>query len=124
MSIADDMGRLLSADYDEPHAIKQSRGPTIEFAGKLLASDEFTTKGRDPMKIRLEIWETRGGALIAASYSEPADREGFEDARAEVVEPSENAQAMRFAVMGFFGWDNRARSMARKLGWSLRMEVE
>lgn len=105
--------------------IKLSRGPTVEFSGQLLCEDEFTTRGRDPLKITMEVWETRGGALIAVSYSEPADRDGFENAEATVVEPIEDVQAMRFAVMDHFQWEDRARSMVRKkLDWALRREVE
>ena len=50
-------------------------------------------------------------------------REAREDARVTVVPPTDDVQAMRFAVLDAFDWDNRARSMARKLGWSLRTEV-
>lgn len=120
--------------------IKQNRGPTLRFSGKLLAEDSHTTKGRDPFEIRMEIWATPAGALIAANYSKPADGSGFEDARATVVEPTifdpENdemalsildrldEQRMRFAVMDHFDWDRRARSMVRKqLKWSLVQEV-
>jgi len=114
----------LPADM-EHFEIRQNRGPTIEFQGVELASEEHETKGRDAMRISMEIYRTRGGAMVAVSSMIPIDREGFEDVRATVVEPSEDEQAMRFAVMDAFNWDQRARKMVtKKLGWSLRMDVE
>lgn len=102
--------------------IKQSHGPTVEFTGRLLISDEFETRGRDSLQVERQIWETQGGALIAASFSTGAG--GREDVRVAVVEPAEDAQASRFAVMSHFHWDVRAKAMARKLGWLLRLDVE
>jgi hypothetical protein len=135
--------RATVPDEFENVQIDQDKGPTVEFTGRLLASDEFETKGRDPLRIKMEIWETQAGHLVAASYAEPVDREGFENARVTVVkshEPIEeidvdgganwkpikmaDPQAMRFAVMDAFDWHVRARSMAKKLGWSLRKDVE
>lgn len=112
----------LPAEYERVE-IDQSRGPRVEFTGRLLADSEFQTKGRDALSITLEIWETKGGALIAASYAAPIDRNGHENARVTIVEPDE-PQAMRFAVMEAFDWELRARSMAKKLGWSLRLDVQ
>jgi hypothetical protein len=90
----------------------------------LLAETKFETNGRDPMKITFEIWESRGGALIAVFASEPGERDGVEVVKAAVVQPQEDALAMRLAVLEHFEWHDRARSMARKLGWSMRVEVE
>jgi hypothetical protein len=104
--------------------IVQHRGPTIEFSGRLLASDEFVTRGDDPMRIEMEIWESAAGALVAVRSSEPAEREGIEIVWATVIEPGPDPLAMHCAVMDAFDWQDRARSMARKLGWSLRVEVE
>lgn len=130
----------LPAEY-ERQEIKPNGGPTIEFTGRLLANDEWETRGRDPMRVEFEIWETRAGAMVAVSASEPLDREGVEVVRATVVEAGQSftmdganggrpmldgneAQRMRLAVMAHFEWHDRARSMARKLGWGLRVEVE
>jgi hypothetical protein len=103
--------------------IVQHRGATIEFSGRLLARDEFVTRGNDPMRIEFEIWESAAGALIAVRSSEPAEREGVEIVWATVVETGPDPLAMHCAVMDAFDWQDRARSMARKLGWSLRVEV-
>lgn len=105
--------------------IVQTRGPTLEFAGRLLAETEFRTQGRQPMNLVLEVFETRGGALVAVSAGTPIDGEGFEDTRALVVEPEDDVLAMRFAVMDHFQWSDRARSMLRKqAGWQFRQVVD
>lgn len=115
--------RAEAADEWERVEIVQVRGPTVEFTGRLLASTDFTTKG-GALDMALEIWETKAGALVAVSSGMFRGRESREDARVTVVPPTDDVQAMRFAVLDAFDWDNRARSMARKLGWSLRLEVE
>lgn len=115
--------------------IVQTRGPTIKAeAARLLARQEFETKGRTPCAMVFEIYETRGGALIAVSRSTPIEFDGFEDVRAVVVDTEAiyserpalrqaTAQDMHFAVMDHFSWEDRARTMARKLGWKLNREV-
>ena len=134
-------------DYTKQRIV-QSRGPAIEFAGRLIASDEFEVR-RDNSTMRLEIYETQGGALIAVTRGEAMQGGEVRDiVAAEVVPPMEGltrmvpkagdiptfnyeradvgvTDAMRFAVMDFFDWSDRARSMVRKqLKWSLKMTVE
>lgn len=113
--------------------IKQSRGPTLVFEGALLAVTEWNARDGE---MRIELWQSRGGALI------PVTRTTFDSGReivtAEVVEPKKvdagfgdgttlmldrDRTAMRFAVMDFWDWTDRARSMVRKLGWKLKREV-
>lgn len=113
-----------SEEYERIELV-QDRGPTIEFTGKLLCETSFITRGEDPLRYELEIYQTAGGALVCARYVTP------EQSRAEprtdllVVEREDDVLAMRLAVMEFFKWDLRARSMVRKaLGWSLKVEVE
>lgn len=115
--------RATVPDGLERVEFKQHKGPTIEFTGRLLAETEFETRGADPMHVTFEIWETAGGALVAVVMTRPFNR-GFEIVRATVAERQDDAQAMHFAVMDHFDWGDAARNMARKLGWSLRMEVE
>ena len=112
----------LEGDW-ERISIAQMRGPTIEATARLLAYTGFTEK-RNGLEILLEIYETKGGALLAISSSTLPGGAGREDARIAVVEPSDDVLAMRYAVMEHFNWENRARSMVRKLGWSLLREVE
>lgn len=111
-------------DEFERIEVVQQRGPRIEFVGRLLSEQEWVTRGSDPMKVAFEIWETQGGALVAISSTEPADRVGIEIVKAIVVERQDDVLAMRLAVMDFFDFHDRARTMARKIGWDLRVEVE
>jgi len=114
----------MMEDQYEEQTIQQQRGPTIRFTGKLLAETEFETRGRDPMRVTFEIWETPGGALVAVSQTEPAEREGHVSANVLVVEDRSDEQAARFAVMDHFDWHDRARSMVGKqLKWKLVREV-
>lgn len=108
----------MTDEYEKLRLV-QTRGPTIQAQAKMLASQEFTSQGRTQMHMVLEIYETAGGALIAVSRGTPIDFDGFEDVRALVVEPQEDVQAMHFAVMEHFDYEDRARTMARKLKWKL-----
>ncbi len=110
-------------DEFERIEVVQQRGPTIEFTGRKLAEQDWVTHGNDPMVVAFEIWETQGGALVAITSTEPAERVGIEIVKAIVVERQDDALAMRLAVMDFFDWHDRARTMARKLGWDLRVDV-
>jgi hypothetical protein len=102
----------------------QDRGPTIEATARLIAETSFDTRQGQPLQMDLEIWETQGGALIAVSASTLPGGTGREDLRATVIPPIADVQAMRFAVMDALNWHVRARSMVRKLGWSLRVEID
>lgn len=115
-------GKPLPAEYERVEIV-QAAGPTVEFSGRLLAENGYTTRGPQPLEITMEIFETIGGALVAVSSSTLPGNEGREDCRVTVVEPSEDVQAMRFAIMDAFEWRDRARSMAKKLGWSLKLDV-
>lgn len=113
-----------SEEYERIELV-QDRGPTVEFTGKLLCETSFVTRGDDPLRYDLEIYQTAGGALVAARHV--IRQQGREDPRTDllVVEAQDDLLAMRLAVMDFFKWDLRARSMVRKaLGWSLKVEVE
>lgn len=107
----------------EPIQVRQTRGPVLAFNGRLLASDEYETRGRDPMSVLLEVFETQGGAYVAVSSFVPAERDGFEDIRASVIEPGPDEVARRCAVLDHFTWDVRARKMLRKQGWKFIVEV-
>lgn len=116
--------KRAEANADERWEIATSRGPRLEFTGQLLACDTFVTKGEIPLEIEICVYQTEVGALVGVSSAIPAHLEGHETVDAIVVEPSDDVQAMRFAILDFFNWHIRARSMAtKKLGWSLRTEV-
>lgn len=115
-------------DWEEPEYTRQrftqDRGPTLQFAGRLLASATYEAGGREAFGITIEVWETAGGALIGVNKTKPLDREGFEAVRAVVIEPGGDEQAGHFAIMDLFEWHDRARSMVRKtLKWSLTRKV-
>jgi hypothetical protein len=107
-----------------PTKITPDRSAPLRFNGKLIAHTEWETNRGDTM--RFEIWQTAGGALIAVREGDGDD--GYTDAI--VVEPTEAWQgvgkghppfAMVDAVLSFFQFHDRARSMVKKqLGW--RME--
>lgn len=116
--------KRAEATEGERFEIKTSRGPTIEFFGKLLCDHEFDTGERTRLNIYLAIYQTNAGALVAESSSLLADGGGKEIIDTIVVEPSDDVQAMRFAVMDFFDWAQGARNMVtKKLKWSLRRDV-
>lgn len=100
------------------------QGPTVEFTGRMLAERDFEPKSRDPIRVILQVWETKGGALVAVEEKAPTDGEGRSRLAVGVFRPTGDAQDQRFAVLDFFGWTSRARDIARKLGWSVRTEVE
>ena len=104
--------------------VVQQRGPTLGFNGRLLASQEFATRGHDPMRVVFEIWETTLGALVAISETEPAEREGIAVRNACVAKPEGDVLDQRLKVMDHFQFHDRARTMARKLGWNLLVEVD
>lgn len=109
----------------EKQRITQSRGPAVEFEGRLIASDSFETRSGHPSRMIMEVWETQGGALIAVTRGEAVQGGEAREIVAATVVRSGEEQAMHFAVMSAFDWEDRARSMVRKqLKWSLKMRVE
>lgn len=103
--------------------IAQNRGPRLLFDGRLLASTSFAVPAKG-LTIDLEIWQTRGGSLVAANFSSFDNGTGREFGEAVVIEPGPDEQARQFAVMDQFEWSDRARSMVRKqLKWKLSRQV-
>ncbi|MFC3174597.1 hypothetical protein ACFOD9_10070, partial [Novosphingobium bradum] len=112
----------LDAAWERVEFVPTS-GPTVEMTARLLAEQEFDTRGELPLSITMQIWETKAGALVAVDETRPLFEDGTPKLAVRICQFSSDAQAQRFAVMEHFAWNNRARSMARKLGWSLRVEV-
>ena len=113
-------GETLPAEWERVE-VKQFHGPTIEFTGRKLCSDEAKTRGRP---IEMELWETRGGAMVAVTRSWP-ERDDVADERATIVPPGDDERERRFAVADAFDWHPAARQMLRRrLDWTLRIEVE
>lgn len=110
----------------ERMTLTQDRGPTIEANVRLLGETAFqieSHRGID-LDITLEVYETQAGALLAVSASTLPGGTGREDVRVTVVHPIADVLAMRIAVMDAFLWSDYARSMARKLGWNLIVDVD
>jgi len=99
--------------------INQRRGPALRFTGELIAKSEFEIRGGREM--RLELWRTARGALVAVSITEE------EETRATVIESDPSGEVtidMRCAVMDAFDWNERARAMLREqLGWKWVREI-
>lgn len=110
-------------EYEQAEFV-QTRGPTVEFTGRLLGEAAWDSHGDDPKHWEIEIWSTRAGALVAVSITKPLERAGYQDVRVSIVEPSDDVQAMHFAVMDHFSWGDRARTLAREIGWDFRREVD
>lgn len=106
----------LSGEWQRVELVPVS-GEVVEFTGLLLSSNAF--EARDGA-VRMEIWQTQAGNLVAVDSFD----DGEQGERLKVRAPTGEMQHQRMAVMEFFGWSNRARSMARKLGWSTRRDVE
>lgn len=106
----------LSAEYERVEIVP-IHGSVIEFTGRRMAAQAFdTARGH----VRMEIWETEAGSLVAVDSLD-------DGARGEMLHastPTGGIEDQRMAVMEFFGWSKRARSMARKLGWSTRRDIE
>lgn len=92
-------------------------GPAVEFTGAMLRRNVFDV---DAGRICLEVWQTEGGSLVAVdSFDNGENGENI-----KVCTPTGEIQDQQLAIMEFFGWTNRARSMARKLGWIVRKDIE
>lgn len=112
------------ADYTECRRIEieQSRGPTIAFEGKLLCTRTAELPASE-MPLKMAIYQTTAGALIAVSSRPEDGDEGDACIRAAVVEVGDDIQAAHFAILDHFDWDRQAQAMVAPLGWSLRREV-
>jgi hypothetical protein len=113
----------LSGEWERVEFLP-TRGATVEFTGRLLVEDEFESRGPTPIAAHMQIWETKGGALVAVDETQRIGTDSTPRLAVLMAPPIADVQEQRFAVMEHFGWSSRARSMARKLGWSLRVEVE
>jgi len=109
----------------EPAKIVQSRGPLIQFIGRVLAETTFETDAANPLRVTLRIWQTEAGNWIGQRIRESVDHDGIRDVDAVIVEGSgHETMAMRLAIMDFFDWSPQARKMVcYDLHWKCTMEV-
>lgn len=113
--------------------IRQTRGPHLEFMGKLLAEASTERAGKARWQ-HVELWETQGGNLVAVIEGR-SDVEGEQDiVKASVIDggmTEAHADAskgpgpiMRRAVIEALDWSPVAREMLRdQLGWTFTEEV-
>lgn len=110
-----------TGDY-APQVITQSRGPALNFVGKLLGEYDTRRDGRDRWQAG-EVWETVGGAYVAVLMG-CSDAAGEADlAEATVVPPGGDETERRIAVAAALNWTIPAREMLRGLGWKLERDV-
>lgn len=87
-----------------------TRGPTVEFTGQLLHSGELHGN-------MIEICQTLSGKLVI--YQEWIGDRGDTLSRVDICEAGDHIGAMNA-----LNWSMLARTAAKKLGWSYRIEVD
>lgn len=101
----------------------QTRGPVVEFNGRLVG--EYS--GRKTDKDRWwegELWETPKGTWVAVAVSASNVEGEIDLISAEVHELGDDPADRQIAVMDLFGWTDGARKMARDLGWNINLWVD
>lgn len=102
--------------------IGQLEGPTIKANGRLLGSLAAPSRPFERW-FGGDLWETTGGAYIADSIHF-SDIEGEDDHHRALILDAEMPEFdRRMAVMEHFNWTPQARAMAKRLKWSLVVEV-
>lgn len=140
--------RVAKGERAAPVTLKPTRSEPLRFRGRIIAETEWDTNRGEWM--RFEIWETQGGAYIATREGSipGTDRTDLEACVVEPITKSEppvvkevhgsdggrilhlgppekvpDDPAMHRAVLDFFDWHDRARSMVKPLKWKLLREV-
>lgn len=109
----------------EHQSVKPIDGPPLSFSGRLIGewSGQY-----GPLEewYEGEVWQTEGGAYVAILYAVKDNGGEAEQqyTRAAVFPCGTDEQERRWAVVAFFNWGDRARGMARKMGWDLTRLVE
>lgn len=109
-------------DEFTPQRIGQKSGPKIKFNGRLLDELDMPASAGDRW-YGGQLWETTGGAYIADSinYSDVPGEVAVHSALILYADMPELER--QIAVMEHFAWTPQARSMAKRLGWKLVVEV-
>ena len=107
-----------------PQSITQNRGPIVEFTGRAL--DEYSTQKPGQSNrawTEVTLWETcaHNWVLEVINCSDRDDQQDFADAH---ILDQGDMQERIFAAMSILGWSGYARKMAKRLGWSLVVEVD
>jgi hypothetical protein len=106
----------------EKQRVSQTKGPTYKFNGRLLIEADDNPRNDKNKWLINQVWETEGGAWIAVLIGANDDKDA-DFVKAAVIEFDFDEQARIFEVMDALEWSKVARSLARKMGWSLNVEV-
>lgn len=121
------------SDYTKQRISQVNHGETVEFEGQLLCEDRYeywVRVQRDEEECFVahqQIWQTRGGNLVAVITKGPENGSGHQDTKIKVVEVAGDEPSIdeRCAVMELFDWRDRARVMVRRqLKWKLVRKVD
>ena len=91
--------------------LAQTKGPIVEFTGSLIRREEYTRE-KDGMIFAAELWITKGGDWVAVWESD-----GHVSAKRLDAGDS-------FGAMDFWEWGSVARTLAKRLKWDLRVDIE
>jgi hypothetical protein len=100
--VLDDMERV---------ELDQTEGAKIEFTGSLLRREEYQ-RASDGMIFAAELWATKGGNWVAV----------WESGGHVSVKRIDTGDVM--AAMEFWQWGSVARTLAKKLKWDMRVEID
>jgi hypothetical protein len=88
----------------------RSEGPTLRFHGRLLAEEMAP-------RLTAVLWETPGGAWVAARITRSERDNAADWIEAEVIAPDEDQERRRLAVMDVLRWSLPARALAKRMKW-------
>lgn len=100
--VPDDMERVELA---------QTEGPIVEFTGSLIRREEYK-RAHDGVIFAAELWITKAGNWVVVWESDG-------HVAAKGLEANDT-----FGAMDFWHWGSVARTLAKKLKWDLRMDIE
>lgn len=105
-----------------PQRIRQNRGPTLEFDGRLI-SDMSTHQAGKMSWNENALWETPGGKWIL-EIRKCSDREGQQDFATAVVFDQDHDLERKIAVMDALEWVFPAQHWAKRMGWNLVKRID
>ena len=91
--------------------LAQTSGPTVEFSGSLVRREEYARE-KDGKVFAAELWTTKGGNWVAVWESDG-------HVSAKRLDAGDTLSAM-----DFWEWGSVARTLAKRLKWDLRVDIE
>lgn len=112
----------MEMDDFNPIRIKQNRGPTLEFDGRLIAEMSTFREGKSAWNENA-LWETPSGKWVL-EIRQCSDREGQMDfVDAHVFDQADMGER-QIAVMDALNWEFGVQRWAKKMGWELARRVD